>query len=132
MPQMKAKRFRAIVEVWRFTPPNIDQGGLELEWSGPTTVHRSRVIAPRWSGCARLPLKPVEFLWITYRGRRYPVELDHSSEPSIYKVALASTDNPPTADDLAACHERRVERLARKLLRRGLVKARARNDRRDS
>lgn len=119
---MKDKQFKAFVEISRFVPPYINQGTNVVEWSGTAIVHRDCATAPRRDGCALAPLKPVKFFWITYRGRRYPVDRD-MHRPNTYTLLLTSTENPPTSNNLALDENRRRERLVRKLLRRGLVKA---------
>jgi len=122
---MKAKRFVALVRIWRFVPPCIDQGTNEIEHEGTMVVNRATTVWPVWRGCTRQPLRSREYFWITYRGKRYPVDRAEDGEGVAYEVRLASDDNPLTATQLdrktITRETARETALARELLHRGLV-----------
>lgn len=123
---MKAKQFAALVRIYRFELPSIDQGSIDVEHEGTMIVHRARAVAPVHQNCAVKHLHSFEFFWIRYRGKRYPVERTDAGEGVAFDVMLLGDDNPPTAREKNASEKTiaraREERLARKLLKLGLVK----------
>ena len=118
---MKAKQFAALVRIYRFELPSIDQGSIDVEHEGTMIVHRARAVAPVHQNCAVKHLHSFEFFWIRYRGKRYPVERTDAGEGAAFDVMLLGDDNPPTASEKTIARARE-ERLARKLLKLGLVK----------
>ena len=123
---MKAKKFVALVRIWRFVPPSIIDGSSDVEFEGTMTVHRASTTAPVQRGCAVFPLRSFEYFYVCYRGKRDPVDqADPNSKGMAFETYLASDDNPPTTREQWLSDEQRRRdtetALARELLRKGLI-----------